>query len=438
MSMPDGLPFFLTDLDANARTKGSRDPLGAQAIWTRMGRYIVGNLTTVSNAYRDFTVLMLGYYFAEKVAPNVGEGHELETFLKWEQVASYSRHHAGDHAFRGTEKVGRTLAHSSRVAISAARSFQTLSNQQLYGLWGLYSVPAAASGLLDQETLRLTSLAHEFVDATYRPILRAGGHDAENRIVSMLSREQSPFDVGGKDERLAAAIAKAIRGKAGQAERPFYWKALVEGGAADTTDGRQALMAQIFRDDVGKREEIWSAIFVRSLEKRAATQRNATGDGLAERLAAIRACESVLAPAVRIFAYVQGLHGQTLDQAAAAIKRGFGDRAASVNLDGFRSLKSELDAIRADAAERWIHIAEALHGGKYVDAVRLIIQQNAATMDNRGGMSWIEIKGNKLHVRMPGDERVNLDPQALRNLWRFPYFLDSLMAVAFDLAEHKP
>lgn len=435
--MPDGPPFFLTDLDANARTKGSRDPLGAQAIWTRMGRYVVGNLTTVSNAYHDFTVLMLGYYFAEKVAPNVGEGRELETFLKWEQVASYSRHRAGDKTFRGTEKVGRVLEDSSRVTISAARSFQTLSNQQLYGLWGLYSVPAAASGLLDQETLRLTPLAHEFVEATYRPILRAAGPDAENRIVSMLSREQATFDVDGKDERLAAAIAAAIRGKAGHSERPFFWRTLAEGGAGDTTEGRQALMARIFRDDVRKREEYWSPTFVRSLEKRAAAQQSATGENLAERLAAIRACESVLAPAVRIFAYAQGLHGQTLDDAAAAIKRGFGERATLVDLEAFRSLKPELETVRVDAAERWIRTAEALHTGKYVEAMRLIIEQNAATMANRGGMPWIELWGNKLHVRMPGDERVDLDPQALRKLWRFPYFLDSLMAVTFDLTERK-
>lgn len=435
--MPDGLPFFLTDLDANARTKGSRDPLGAQAIWTRMGRYVVGNLTTVSNAYRDFTVLLLGYYFAEKVAPNVGEGRELETFLKWEQLASYSRHRAGDKTFRGTERVGRALERSSRVSISAARSFQTLSNQQLYGLWGLYSVPAAASGLLYQETLRLTPLAHEFVEAAYRPILRGAGPDAETRIVSMLSREQAAFDISGKDERLAAAIAAVIKGKAAQPERSFYWRTLAEGGPSDTTDGRQALMARIFRDDVRKREEIWSATLVRSLEKRAAADQSTAGEQLAERLAAIRACESVLAPAVRIFAYAQGLHGQTINDAAADIRRGFGERAMLVDLEGFRSLKPELEAIRADAAERWLNIAEALQAGQYIDAVRLIVQQNAATMSNRGGMPWIELKANKLHVRMPGDERVDLDPQALRRLWRFPYFLDSLMAVTFDLTERK-
>ena len=63
VSMP-----FLTQLDSRAKVRGSRDPLGVQAIWTRMGRHVVGNLTTVSTSVRDFTTTMLGYYFAERVA----------------------------------------------------------------------------------------------------------------------------------------------------------------------------------------------------------------------------------------------------------------------------------------------------------------------------------------------------------------------------------
>jgi hypothetical protein len=60
---------FLTQLDSRAAIKGLRGPVGVQTIWTRLGRQVVGNLTTVSNSVRDFTVLLLGYYFAER------EGH---------------------------------------------------------------------------------------------------------------------------------------------------------------------------------------------------------------------------------------------------------------------------------------------------------------------------------------------------------------------------
>ena len=41
---------FLTDLDSRAAIKGSRDPIGVQPIWARLGREVVGNLTTVSTS----------------------------------------------------------------------------------------------------------------------------------------------------------------------------------------------------------------------------------------------------------------------------------------------------------------------------------------------------------------------------------------------------
>ena len=101
---------FLTDLDSRAAVKGSRDPLGIQQIWTRLGRHVVGNLTTVSNSVRDFTALLLGYYFAEQLADELGPGSELATFLKWEQLAAYARASVNnDFIFRGTERAERAL-----------------------------------------------------------------------------------------------------------------------------------------------------------------------------------------------------------------------------------------------------------------------------------------------------------------------------------------
>jgi len=67
---------FLTDLDSRAAVKGSRDPLGIQQIWTRLGRPVVGNLTTVNNSVRDFTTMLLGYYLAARLADEVGPGTE--------------------------------------------------------------------------------------------------------------------------------------------------------------------------------------------------------------------------------------------------------------------------------------------------------------------------------------------------------------------------
>src|SRR5438034_5778495 len=107
---------FLTDLDKRADIKGSRDPLGVQSIWTRLGRRVVGNLTTVSTSVRDFTVTMLGYYFAERAAEGGSADSDLGVFLRWEQLAAYARGGGNrDWGFRGTERTRKNWHASGRI-----------------------------------------------------------------------------------------------------------------------------------------------------------------------------------------------------------------------------------------------------------------------------------------------------------------------------------
>ena len=56
---------FLTELDERAQVKGSRDPLGLVPLWSRFGREVVGNLTTVTNSVRGFTTLLIGFELAD-------------------------------------------------------------------------------------------------------------------------------------------------------------------------------------------------------------------------------------------------------------------------------------------------------------------------------------------------------------------------------------
>ena len=128
---------FLTDLDSRAAVKGSRDPLGIQSLWTRLGRHVAGNLTTVTDSIRDFTTLLLGYYFAERLSDETGPGSEVAVFLRWEQLAAYARAAVNeDMGFRGTRRVCENLNASKprRVVISDDRGHQILGNQKIYGL----------------------------------------------------------------------------------------------------------------------------------------------------------------------------------------------------------------------------------------------------------------------------------------------------------------
>jgi hypothetical protein len=63
---------FLTLEDPRAKIQGSRDPLGVQPIWTRFGRGVVTNLTTVRRSVRGFAVLLLGRYLGERLVQEGG------------------------------------------------------------------------------------------------------------------------------------------------------------------------------------------------------------------------------------------------------------------------------------------------------------------------------------------------------------------------------
>ena len=143
---------FLTLLDPNAKIKGSRDPLGLQILWTRLGRQVVSNLTTVTTSLRGFSVLLLGLYYAERAITEreAPPDRLADLFLKFEQLAAYSRvavqraqnlNYMEDE-IRGIQRVKKNLS-GKRVRISADAAWQILSNQKTYGLWGLYMVASA-------------------------------------------------------------------------------------------------------------------------------------------------------------------------------------------------------------------------------------------------------------------------------------------------------
>lgn len=428
---------FLTDLDSRAAVKGSRDPLGIQQIWTRLGRHVVGNLTTVSNSVRDFTTLLLGFHFAEQLAHDLGPGTELATFLKWEQLAAYARAGVnGDYAFRGTDKVRKNLADDSRVTLSDDRSHQILGNQKTYGLWGLYTMPARSSGLVEGDPPRLTPPAKQLVEEFYLPQLREGaGHDAK-RIRDLLGQKLSRIEVKNNDVGVIGAVANVLKRRLRPREREFFQFHLLHGGPLDSTEGRQQQLADLLIETLNQKDFAWTPAAVGQIAK-SARSRGELCEALAHRLHRIRTCESVLAPASTLFNYLLGLHGKTVQSVAERLTSEWGSGLRSVSTDEFRELRAELGADDRDTGDRWVAIADSLATGTYTTVLALLIEQNRSVMAIRGGASWIEQRRGKLHVQLR-DEQGSLPKQAtLASLWRFPYFLDSLRTVADTLKEKR-
>lgn len=424
---------FLTDLDSRAAIKGSRDPLGLQQIWTRFGRHVVGNLTTVSTSVRDFTTLLLGYYFANDLANESDSSSELHTFLKWEQLAAYARAAVNkDLVFRGTERVQRNLQDGKRVTISAEQAHQILGNQKIYGLWGLYTVPARASGLLDGDPPHLTPPAMELVEKHYLPILASGaGHDA-GQLRDSLRPKSSQLDVNGKHEKLVQAVGAVLSPKLRAPERDVFREHLLYGGPSDETKGRQRQLAELLTQTLAQSDWEWSPATVNALVKEARA-RGESWHPLAFYLDRIATCESVLAPVSMLFAHLLGLDGKTIGEVAKRLREEWGDAVPSARASDFRELRAEIAHGDTDTGDRWVNIAEALASGDYERLMDSLLAQNKAVMDARNGGPWVAKRGDTLHVHVR-DEHGSLPKRAeLPNLWRFPYFMYSLRTVASAL-----
>lgn len=425
---------FLTEIDSRAAVKGSRDPLGIQQIWTRLGRHIVGNLTTVSTSVRDFGTLLLGYHFAEVLAGDVGHGHDLGAFLKWEQLVAYSRARInGDYGFRGTEKVRRRIDQGVRLFISDDRRHQILSNQKIYGLWGLYTSPARTSGLLEGAPTRLTQAAREFVDQHYLP--RLGGRNGRyaNRIREFLGAKVTAFAVDKGDTGLATAIAAALPPRLSSTERTFYRKYLLEAVPEhDLTQGRQRQFAELANLTLGDPEWRFSPRAIGHFAKQAASRH---WESLADRLERIRVCETVMAPASALYGAMLGLDGEPMKTITDRMESAWGPKVRTIDPGAFGVLRVDIGGDDAAVADRWTAVAEGLATGNYASAVSHLLQQNGGVMVKRGGAAWIEIRSGRFLVRVRDEQGRLPDREELPEMWRFPYFLESIRSVAEALTE---
>lgn len=425
---------FLTDLDSRAAIKGSRDPLGLQAVWTHFGRKVVGNLTTVSNSVRGFTTLLLGYYFAEQVRDLDGTGGEsiLNAFLKFEQLAAYSRLHVNhDRDFRGIDRVAQRLGEGPRVMISAEPGHQILSNQKIYGLWGLFSVPARTSGLLEREDTVLTPPARAFVLEEYVKRLDRAGFKDGKAIVDLLRGQREDLHLEGRHKPLARAVAGLFTMHLNAHERERYRHYLVDGGDPDSTHGRQRQLAELFP---AIRSEGLNLAVIRNLAKQA-RRRGDDWTELAEHLDDIARVETLIAPAANVFELVLARQGLEVGQVAADLRKQWGTRLSHLPVDELEVLAAEIAAALGDPADRWLAIARGLASGDYDSVLHLLVEQNEAVMKARKGAAWVRLTRGRFEVRYREESAELVDGRNLQNLLRHSYFIDSLWQVAVEVTE---
>lgn len=430
---------FLTLLDPRAKIKGSRDPLGFQPIWTRFGRQVVSNLTTVTISAREFTVLLLGLYFAEQAveARYADETHFVECFLKFEQLAAYSRYAWRDQGkndealgIRGILRVKSRLNEGGhRLRISASTEDQILSNQKTYGLWGLYTVAARSSGWVQDNVPRLTPTARDFVESQYLPRLDRKG----DNIFDFLKSDRD-FEPRGKDTRLSQRLAEVCGPQLTASEKPFYKRHLI--GAGDDTSAQYTLWKQIRALNQKKRVEPFSMLELRELIKSCRATSDATLEYLATRLEYIRQVETIVAPAALLFGLALARDGQKLTAIAREVSSVWGKRLPHLNPLAFaEALKTLDEGIRLEERARLVQMGEALMAGDYLRALRLLIEQNLVMMGERGGNAWVRLgRDEQVDARFRDDTAQALPPlEKLPDLWLNSYFLNSFKQIGFEV-----
>lgn len=429
---------FLTLIDPRAKTKGSRDPLGLQTVWTRLGRQLIGNLTTVTTSVREFSVLLLGLYCADRWVEekNLTEAHTIDAFLCFEQLAAYSRYarraHTGDNenGIRGILRVKSRLEEGrGQVTISANTDGQILSNQKTYGVWGLYTVAAQNSGWVEHGAHRLTPETRDDIDRKYAPTLDRVWKD----LTLYLGGERK---FAPRQNELGRVLANILQPQLSAWEKEFYYRHLVAGGQAS---GRQAelwqLIKRVNRGPVFQLSDPFSMLELRETLKQATQTAPALVDGLTR----IQVAETVLAPAAALFGLVLARDGQSLAMVTKEVETTWGKRLAQVEPEAFAAALATLETSLAETQRvRLIQVAEQLVHGDYESALRSLIAQNQEVMAERGGSAWVQLKPDGQHphldVRFLEESATRLPAlQDLPDLWFNTYFLNALKVIGAQI-----
>lgn len=426
--------MYLTLEDPRARVKGSRDPLGVQPLWTRFGRHLVGNLTTVTNSVRNFSVLLIGRRLAGLAVEErrASEDDALSIFLRWEQVAGYVRHlvHGVEGDVRGIERVKRRILEAQgTVEIGVGPDETILSDQRTYGLWGLFTVAARISGLLPDGVLDVADSTREFLETEYLPRLGRMLDPLLELVVDGGSLSTDPKD------RLVQAVGRVLEPDLTAAERDFYrlWlrdcsgTAPREGVGTQPSPGSQRRLADLMAAELPL--DAW-------LDRTSVTAiaKAAGQEGLGDRLRRALTLEAAIAPLESAFEFLLARRNAPVTSVASRLSDAWGADVPCPSEPELAALQPEIaDVVGDELCSAVLRSVACLQRAEYQALVHELVAWNELVMRGRGGGPWVAVQADRLDVRYGGPEMVLPSREEVGHLWRNTYFLDSLREVTRQL-----
>lgn len=393
-------------LDDRARAKGSRDPLGAEATWSFLGRKVVGNLTTVTANLDNFMVALLCCAHANEQVTDPATVRE--RYLRAEQVAAYLKLAAdkGSRGFLGITQAKKNFE-QAKIPLGTSARAQLLASQAAYGLWGLYSSALEGAGLIAGASRRPTPAG----TAVIYKIKEQLGEVRWAEFVQMTAGDNLV-----KSAILASGLASA------------FWGALTE--PALRSMAVNALLA--FQHGGAMQQELFfHAQAYLALDRRAEhrsmdfcdwvlTLSDSTPE-LKTALKRIQAVDPVLKFADSVLAWLQKKNGEPMMRIEQELQ------AKMPAMDWCSEWQQETKLPHREFLMRLQSAAQEGSAAKVIDAV---LAQNRVLMRARGGAAWIEAEGANLIVRVSSDHQNSLD--VLRHLgeqWRFTYFVSAFLSI---------
>lgn len=432
---------FLTLEDPNAKIKGSRDPLGMVPVWSSFARHIVTNLTTPSTSVRGFTTLILARYFTTLLIERgtIQKEEALDVFLRMEQLCAYARYvgHNTEEGIRGIEKVKyRYEEGKGSVPIQANRKGMILSDQKVYGLWGLYSSPARVSGLITPGPIGIEDRTRIFIEEFYFPRFK----EHLNPFLKVLSKGGNINTRHGND--FFRALIDIMPEQYTPAEEDFYGKYLRDAmavkinsnGNGESLNSRQ----QNFRILLEKHSDLKSPLNREEVVKIEHKARK-VDEGIAGSLSRIGQLEALLAPSDALFAFLLTQDGFSPKEAGGKLYNLWGKAVPHVKPSLFQELLQEITkASSKKIATIMSNCCDALSIGDYTAVVEALIEWNTKVMEGRNAGPWVKLnKQGKIDVRYRGLNQEIPKGDDVPLLWRNSYFVDSLKSITFQLRNVK-
>ncbi|MEH6595708.1 MAG: hypothetical protein V7736_09205 [Colwellia polaris] len=411
---------FLSLFDNRLRPKGSRDPLGSEAVWGSLGRRLVGNLTTVTSNLDNFVVAILSCDYAHRDLTGKAQVRDVaqlqERFARMEQLLAYVRLSFPKYTDQqGVLGITKAKARLNNDVINLGLAYPLLTNQLSMGLWGYYSPAMARANLLELDNRKLLDVGQRVVD------------DLKSEMGSAWDILCKMADKGEFETLSIQAIATEVEGVFYNSSlRKNFVDALIEHNTNCMAQSQLYIYAKNYIAANGEDGLQWRAFLQHIVNCKEPTLNEPSNH--------ITQVEPLLVINNHVFSWLQGQHDKPkkviIDELENCMNVS-GLQIPDINFPHQKFLQKS-----AELLNRCTHLKESEEQSYQVTCEYLdhLLKYHRDIMKGRQGAPWVEFRDDKLFVRVVSTNGklpvVEDGFKALSLKVENSYFLHSFLSIA--------